>query len=107
MSGPNMPRSTIPPMPRIYLERREMGEELRRLFDLLDSEARASAPAGECDPQVDVLETNTEIEVIVDLPGVASEQVHVVYSRGTILIAGTKRGTACAHSDVAFHLAER
>ena len=25
-------------MPRIYLERREMGEELRRLFDLLDDD---------------------------------------------------------------------
>jgi hypothetical protein len=30
-------------MPRIYLERREMGEELRRLFDLLESQTGANS----------------------------------------------------------------
>ena len=28
-------------------------------------------------------------------------------SRGTLLIAGTKRVSACGHTDAAFHLAER
>lgn len=94
-------------MPRIYLERREMGEELRRLFDLLDSEARASAPAGECNPPVDVVESATEVEVLVDLPGVTSEHVHVVFARGTLMVAGIKRPSVCSHDDATFHLAER
>jgi HSP20 family protein len=94
-------------MPRIYLERRSMGDDLKRLFDLLDSQARASGEPGECTPPVDVIETAAAVEIIVDLPGVSTDQVHLVVSRGTLLIAGTKRVSACSHSDAAFHLAER
>ena len=84
-----------------------MGEELQRLFDLLDREAQASAPAGECNPPIDVVESPGAVEVIVDLPGVARDQIHIVFARGTILVAGIKRPSACGHSDAAFHLAER
>ena len=94
-------------MPRIYLERREMGEELRRVFDLLDGDARASAPPGECNPSVDVFESPDAVEIVMDLPGVKSDQLQIVFARGTLLIAGTKRPPVCSHSDAAFHLAER
>jgi HSP20 family protein len=94
-------------MPRIYLERREMGEELRRLLDALDVETHASAPPGECTPPADVVETAEAVEIVMDLPGVPADQVHVVFSRGTILIAGMKKAASCGHSDAAFHLAER
>ena len=94
-------------MPRIYLERREMGEELRRLFDLLDAQTSAGAPAGECNPPVDVVESPSQIEVTVDLPSVARDDVHVAFARGTILVAGIKRAPTCTHNDAAFHLAER
>jgi HSP20 family protein len=108
-SGPALGgvRSTIRRMPRIYLERREMGEELRRLFDMLDGEAKAAGPPGECNPAVDVLESPTTIEVIVDLPGLSRDEVQVVFTRGTLLVAGIKKPSVCAHSDAAFHLAER
>jgi HSP20 family protein len=94
-------------MPRIYLERREMGEELRRLFDLLEGETRASAPPGECNPPVDVLESQEAVEMVMDLPGVSRDQIHILFSRGTLLMAGIKRSHVCTHSDAAFHLAER
>ena len=94
-------------MPRIFLERREMGEELKRVFDLLEAEAKASGPPGECSPAVDVIESPTQIEVIVDLPGLTRDEVQVVFTRGTLLIAGIKRPSVCSHSDAAFHLAER
>ena len=94
-------------MPRIYLERREMGDELKRLFDALEGEAKASGPPGECNPAVDVLESPTEVEVIVDLPGLTRDEVQVVFTRGTLLVAGLKRPSVCSHSDAAFHLAER
>jgi HSP20 family protein len=94
-------------MPRIYLERREMGEELRRLFDLLESQTGAGTQPGECNPPADVLETPTHVEVIVDLPGLVKEDVHIAFARGTVLIAGLKRSSVCSHSDAAFHLAER
>jgi HSP20 family protein len=94
-------------MPRVYLERRKMGDELKRLLALLDTEARASGEPGECTPPVDVIESATAVEIIVDLPGVSTDEVHLAFARGTLLIAGAKRASACGHSDAAFHLAER
>ncbi len=94
-------------MPRIYLERREMTEDLRRLFDLLDDEARATAPPGECNPPADIVESAGSVEIIMDLPGVAADALHIVFSRGTLLVAGVKKPRACGHADAAFHLAER
>lgn len=84
-----------------------MGEELRRLFDLLEGDAKSSGPPGEYSPAVDVIESPAQIEVIVDLPGLAREEVQVVFTRGTLLVAGIKRPSVCSHSDAAFHLAER
>src|SRR5215213_7766381 len=94
-------------MPRIYLERREMGDELRRLFDLLDGESQAAGGTGECNPPLDVIESPATIDIVVDLPGVPREGVQVVFARGTVLIAGTKRAGGCGHKDAAFHMAER
>lgn len=94
-------------MPRIYLERREMGEELQRLLDALDGQTKASGPPGECNPAVDVIESPTQIEVIIDLPGLTRDEVQVVFARGSLLVAGIKRPSVCSHTDAAFHLAER
>lgn len=94
-------------MPRIFLERRDLGGDLQRLFDLLEGEARASGAAGECNPPLDVVESPAAIELVMDLPGVARENLQVVFAAGTVLIAGTKRPAACGHADAAFHLAER
>ncbi|HXG53942.1 MAG TPA: Hsp20/alpha crystallin family protein [Vicinamibacterales bacterium] len=94
-------------MPRIYLERREMDDELRRLFDMLDGEAQAGGGTGECNPPLDVRESAASIDIVMDLPGVPLEAVQIVFARGTALIAGTKRPASCGHADAAFHMAER
>ena len=94
-------------MPRIYLERREMGEELRRLFDLLDGESQAAGGTGECTPPLDVVESPTHLEIVMDLPGVKPDAVQLVFARGTLVIAGTKLPASCGHRDAAFHMAER
>jgi HSP20 family protein len=94
-------------MPRIFLERREMGEELRRLFDLLDSESRAAGGTGECTPPLDVVDHPGGITVLMDIPGVKAGSIQIALSRGTLLIAGTKMPAACGHKDAAFHMAER
>jgi HSP20 family protein len=94
-------------MPRIYLERRDMNDELRRLVDLLDDQARSTAPPGECNPPADMVESPEAIEVVVDLPGVAADQIQIVFSRGTLLVSGVKKSSPCGHADAAFHLAER
>ena len=94
-------------MPRIFLERREMGEELRRLFDLLDTQAQAAGGTGECNPPLDVIDSPSAVVITMDIPGVRPESVQVVLSRGTVLIAGTKLAAGCGHKDAAFHVAER
>ncbi len=94
-------------MPRIYLERREIGEDLRRLFDLLDGESQAAGGTGEYTPPLDVLESPDSIEIVVDLPGVRADAVQIVFARETVVIAGTKLAAGCGHHDAAFHMVER
>jgi HSP20 family protein len=94
-------------MPRIHLERRDLNDDLRRLFDLLNGEAQAAGAAGECNPPLDVIESAASIELVMDLPGVERDHLQVLFARGTVLIAGTKKPFACGHTDATFHLAER
>lgn len=84
-----------------------MGDELRRLFELIDSESRAGSPPGECTPPVDVTESADAVDVVMDVPGVDAAHLQILFARGTLLIAGHKRSPVCSHSDAAFHLAER
>ncbi len=84
-----------------------MNDELRRLVDLLETDVQATGVAGECAPPFDVLESAEAVEIVMDLPGVDRESLKVVFSRGMVLIAGTKRASLCSHADAAFHLAER
>jgi HSP20 family protein len=92
---------------RIFLERRDLGEDARRLFDLLAGEQAAGAPAGECAPPVDVVETANTVEIVVDVPGVVIDDIRVVFGRGVVVVGGRKLPPGCEHRDAAFHLAER
>ena len=56
---------------------------------------------------MDVVETAAGIELIVDLPGVVLSSITVVFSQGTLIVAGRKPPGVCAHAQAAFHLAER
>ena len=91
---------------RIFLERRDLGEEARRLFDLLAGEHSAKF-AAECAPPVDVVETANSVEIVMDLPGVVVDDVQVAFGRGVVVIGGRKLPPGCEHSEAAFHLAER
>lgn len=84
-----------------------MGDDLRRLFDLLDGESQAAGATGECTPPLDVVESAEQFEIVMDLPGVKADMVQLVFARGTLVIAGTKRPASCGHHDAAFHMAER
>lgn len=84
-----------------------MNDDLRRLVDLLEADVNASGIAGECAPPFDVVQSAAAIEIVIDVPGVDRDSLQVVFSRGMVLIAGTKRASVCSHSDAAFHLAER
>lgn len=76
---------------------------LRQLFEGVSS----PGAAGDCTPPMDVVETSAGVEVLVDLPGVPLSHVNIVFSQGTLIVAGRKVPAACAHREAAFHLAER
>ena len=87
-------------MARVYVERRELPDDLRRLLE-------AGPAAVEYTPPIDVLETETAIEILLDLPGVSASQIDVVFSRNVLLISGDKIPAAHDLDDAAFHIAER
>ena len=94
-----------PTVAHIYLEQRSPDED-PRLRNFLD-DGPGGVAAGECAPPMDVTETAAGIEVVLDLPGVSAGALRVVFSQGTLIVAGRKRPGACAHRGAAFHLAER
>jgi HSP20 family protein len=93
---------------RIYFERRDLPEDLQRLFDVV-SEGASDRPmsVADCNPPLDVIESETGIEIVVDIPGVPPDAVQIVSARNVLMIAGEKTAPVCAHREAAFHLAER
>jgi len=91
---------------RIFLERLDMSDDLKRILNLLDQK-QSPGTAGECTPPCDVIETAEAIELVMDLPGVSRESLNIAFVRNTLVVAGDKLPAACEHRDAAFHLAER
>ena len=62
----------------------------------------------ECTVALDVVETSSGVQVVMDLAGVPADAVRVVLAHNTLLIMGRKNPPKCAHQrDAAFHVAER
>jgi len=94
-------------VPRVFLDRRDMDDEVRRLFDQLTNAEHRSSSA-ECTPPLDVFDTADGIEVVLDLPGVPADRIQVVISRNTLVVMGQKLPAGCEHQREAdFHVAER
>jgi HSP20 family protein len=86
----------------------DFADDLRRVFQELEGPAQhpGQRPVGQCNPPVDVLETDETVEIILDLPGVASSQVRVLLRGEIVLVAGEKQPEGpAAPGD--YHLVER
>jgi HSP20 family protein len=85
---------------------RELGDDIRQLF--ADIEAQLSPDkrvySGECHPVLDVLETSTGVEIVLDVTGVQPEAVRVMFRDGVVLVAGAKAPSNLAGT---YHLVER
>lgn len=86
----------------------EIADDIRALFDDLAAKLRHDqrAYSGECEPQLDVLETDQAVEIVVDLSGVPKEAVRVLFRAGVVIVAGEKAPPPGDQSQ-AFHLVER
>jgi HSP20 family protein len=47
------------------------------------------------------------VEVVMDVPGVALQDLSIVFVHHTLVIMGRKLPAGCDHREAAFHLAER
>jgi HSP20 family protein len=93
---------------RIFLEQRDLDDELQRLFDRLNALEDMRDVAAECTLPLDVVETSSGVQVVMDLAGVSADAVRVVLTENTLLIMGRKNPPKCAHQrDAAFHVVER
>jgi HSP20 family protein len=84
----------------------ELGDDMRQLF--ADLEARLPPDkrvySGECHPVLDVLETSTGVEIVLDITGVQPDAVRVLFREGVVLVAGAKAPSNPAGT---YHLVER
>jgi HSP20 family molecular chaperone IbpA len=89
-------------------ESRELVDDLRQVFaDLaatLGPEQRAYS--GEYHPALDVVETSSAIEIVVDVVGVPAAAVRVLFRDDVLIVAGEKAPPPTV-SEPNFHLLER
>jgi HSP20 family protein len=85
----------------------ELADDARRLLDDIEREVPgAAAVNADCRPPLDVFETSSAIEVVVDVPGVPPESIRIVARRSTLLIVGAKL-VPPTDGQARFHVAER
>jgi HSP20 family protein len=94
-------------MARIFLQQRDVDDEVRGLFEGLVHDVMGAGYTGECSPPLDVVETSAGLEIVMDVAGVTVDSIKVVVAQNTLVIAGRKQPSACRHHAAAFHLVER
>jgi HSP20 family protein len=89
-------------------ETRELAGDLRELFADIDATLSPDQRvySGECHPALDVLETQSGVEVIVDVAGVPAEAIRILFRGDTLLVAGEKAPWPVT-AEPTFHLVER
>ncbi len=85
-----------------------LSDDVRALFEEISAGLRHDqrAYSGECHPSIDVLETESAIEVVVDASGIPPEALRVLFRSGVLVIAGEK-APGSTTSEHTFHLVER
>jgi HSP20 family protein len=88
-------------------EAEELAEDARLLLLELDRDVPGAAAAtGECRPALDVVDTASTVEVVMDVPGVPAHAIRVCVRRNTVLVVGAKIGMS-RPTDGRYHVAER
>jgi HSP20 family protein len=85
----------------------DVADDVRALLgDIDDGLPDASRLRGECRPPLDVVETATAVEVVVDVPGLAASALRVLMRRNVLMVVGAK-GPAGGDRPQRVHVAER
>lgn len=87
----------------------DLAHEVRRLFEELARHRPERRPfvSGECSPTLDVLETDQTVEIVVDLPGIGSDELRIMIKNAVVLIVGEKERAEPSRTPRSYHLVER
>jgi HSP20 family protein len=94
----------------VELDPADLATDVQQLFDELARRRpdRRHMVAGECMPLVDVFETDKNVEIVLDLPGVSADAIRILFKAGVVLIVGEKdRPDFSKRAPASFHLVER
>ena len=86
----------------------ELGDDIAELFADLDAHlpAEQRVYSGEYHPVLDVLETAAGVEIVLDVTGVSTDAIRVLFRNDVVLIAGEKAPSS-SNSGASYHLVER
>jgi HSP20 family protein len=86
----------------------DLAEDIRDLFEDLSRSLEGSlrAYSGECHPSLDVVETDSAVEIVVDVAGIPAEALRVLFRAGVLIVAGEKAPPPSGAQQT-FHLVER
>ncbi|HTK30165.1 MAG TPA: Hsp20/alpha crystallin family protein [Vicinamibacterales bacterium] len=84
----------------------EFADDVRQVFVELGRAFGLESLAGECSPPIDVFETDSTVEIAVDLPGTDPTAVRILVRGSAVLVAGEKPSRR-ARGESSFHLVER
>ena len=89
-------------------ESAELADDIRELLQDLAPTLRHDlrAYSGECHPPLDVLETESAMQVVMDVSGVPREALRLLFRDGVLIIAGEKAPPS-SKGEQSFHLVER
>ena len=85
----------------------DLSEDVRRLLQELRGCGPRGHAGGDCQPPLDVVETDEAVEVLLDLPGVSPESVRVLLKGAVVVIAGEKWVQGPGAGGSGYHLVER
>jgi HSP20 family protein len=90
-----------------FVEISRIQNEINRLFDnLLELRSSGGDVGGEWLPNADVYETDTELVVKFELPGVTLKDVNLAINGNSLVVRGEKKRAESA-KDAKFHCMER
>ena len=83
-------------------------DDLRQVFADLEASLgpEQRAYSGEYHPALDVVETSSAVEIVVDVAGVPAQAIRVLF-RGDVLIVAGEKAPPPMGADPSFHLLER
>jgi len=99
-----MPRIARTPLSDLVLLQREVNQLFERLAGL---DRAGRAPAGDWVPSVDVYECDGKLTVVVEVPGLAEDQIRVSVKERNLVVAGERRDRRPSGGVAAFLCMER